>query len=399
MSPADSPRREALAGIRVLDFSIMLAGPYCARLLADMGADVVKIEPPEGDDMRLRAPLREGASAYFGQLNAGKRSLALDLKQPDAIALVRRLAAEADVVVENFRPGVMERLGLGAEALRALNPRLVYCSISGYGQDGPGADRAAYAMIVHAASGFDRTLARYAGGGDRPAPGAVFVADVLGGIFAYAAIQTALVQRARTGEGQVVDVALMDCMLNLLVYELQEAQFPVAVPRPTYGPVRAADGDVLVVPITPRNFAALCEVTGLAALREDPRFATLPSRSAHWHEMMAVVESWTRERSIADCIAALDAAGVPCSAYRDPGDAFDDPHLLARGVFGRVHDAAGPFTGVNPPWRMSGTRAAVGERVPPVGADASEVLADWLGLEADALQRLRASGALAGKDS
>ena len=197
----------------------------------------------------------------------------------------------------------------------------------------------------------------------------------------------------------MVDVALMDCMLNLLVYELQEAQFPVAVPRPTYGPVRAADGDVLVVPITPRNFAALCEVTGLAALREDPRFATLPSRSAHWHEMMAVVESWTRERSIADCIAALDAAGVPCSAYRDPGDAFDDPHLLARGVFGRVHDAAGPFTGVNPPWRMSGTRATVGERVPPVGADASEVLADWLGLEADALQRLRASGALAGKDS
>src|SRR4051812_4998613 len=154
---------DALAGLRVLDFSIMMAGPYCARLFADMGADVLKIEPPEGDDMRLRAPLRDGASVYFGQLNAGKRSLALDIKDADAIALVHRLVAEADVLVENFRPGVMDRLGFGADALRAINPRLVYCSISGYGQDGPAAERAAYAMIVHAASGFDRTLARYAG--------------------------------------------------------------------------------------------------------------------------------------------------------------------------------------------------------------------------------------------
>ena len=254
-------------------------------------------------------------------------------------------------------------------------------------------------MIVHATSGFDRTLARYAGAGERPAPGAVFVADVLGGIFAYAAVQTALVQRARTGEGQVVDVALMACMLNLLVYELQEAQFPVAVPRPTYGPVRAADGDLPVVPITPRNFAALCEVTGLAALRADLRFATLPARNAHWHEMMAVVEGWTRERRVADCIAALEAAGVPCAAYGEPGDAFADPHLQARGVFAQVRDAAGTFTGVNPPWRMSGTRAALGAGVPPVGADAHAVLADWLGLGAEALASLRASGALAGGET
>ena len=197
MAPvSDAARGDALAGYRVLDFSIMVAGPYCARLFADMGAEVLKIEPPEGDDMRQRAPLREGESAYFGQLNAGKKSLAVDLKRPEAIALVRRLVAEADVLIENFRPGVMARLGLGQEAMRALNPRLVFCSISGYGQSGPAAERAAYAMIVHAASGFDRTLARYAGGSDRPAPGAVFVADVLGAIFAYGAIQTALLQRA-----------------------------------------------------------------------------------------------------------------------------------------------------------------------------------------------------------
>src|SRR5947209_4650140 len=295
-----------LAGMRVLDFSIMLAGPYCARLLADVGAEVIKIEPPEGDDMRLRTPLRDGHSAYFGQLNAGKRSLALDLKSADAIKLVHQLVKETDILVENFRPGVMERLGLGYEALRAINPRLVYCSISGYGQSGPAAERAAYAMIVHAESGFDRTLMNYAGDRDRPAAGAVFVADVLGGIFGFSAIQTALVQRARTGEGQRIDVALMDCMLNLLVYELQEAQFPIRSSRPTYGPVRTLDGDILIAPITPRNFTALCEVTGQSELANDPRFKTVPGRGANWTQMMQVIEQWTERHTVKECMAALD---------------------------------------------------------------------------------------------
>src|ERR1700761_1221721 len=286
-----------LQGIRVLDFSIMLAGPYCARLLADVGAEVIKIEPPEGDDMRLRTPLRDGHSAYFGQLNAGKRSLALDLKNSDAIKLVRQLVAESDILVENFRPGVMDRLGLGYEALREINPRLIYCSISGYGQSGPAAERAAYAMIVHAESGFDRSLMRYAGDRDRPAAGAVFVADILGGIFGFSAIQTAMVQRARTGKGQRIDVALMDCMLNLMVYELQEAQFPVHAPRPAYGPVQAKDGDLLIAPVTARNFTALCEVTGQRELAEDPRFNNVPARGANWTAMMQVVEKWTERRT------------------------------------------------------------------------------------------------------
>jgi crotonobetainyl-CoA:carnitine CoA-transferase CaiB-like acyl-CoA transferase len=167
----DQTSTSPLEGVRVLDFSIMLAGPYCARLLADVGAEVIKIEPPEGDEMRLRAPVRDGHSAYFGQLNAGKRSIALDLKSPDAIKLVHRMVENTDILVENFRPGVMERLGLGYEALRKINPRLIYCSISGYGQTGPQAERAAYAMIVHAESGFDRALMRYAGDRDRPAAG------------------------------------------------------------------------------------------------------------------------------------------------------------------------------------------------------------------------------------
>ncbi|WOH84597.1 CoA transferase [Bradyrhizobium sp. BEA-2-5] len=384
--------RAPLAGVRVLDFSIMVAGPYCARLLADVGAEVIKIEPPEGDDMRLRTPLREGHSTYFGQLNAGKRSLALDLKNADAIRLVHRMVAEADILVENFRPGVMDRLGLGYETLREINPRLIYCSISGYGQSGPAAERAAYAMIVHAESGFDHSLMRYAGDRERPAPGAIFVADILGGIFGYSAIQTAMVQRTRTGKGQRVDVALMDCMLNLLVYELQEAQFPIRAPRPTYGPVRTRDGDILIAPVTPRNFAALCEVTGQEELVNDPRFSTIPARGANWTAMMQVIEKWTERHTVAECIAALDRAGVPCADYRTPGAALTDDHLRQRGVFGTVSDGAGDFVGVNAPWQMSGADTPMGSRVPGIGAQRDDVLSRILELSPDAIAALAAAG-------
>jgi CoA:oxalate CoA-transferase len=381
-----------LEGLRVLDFSIMLAGPYCARLLADVGAEVIKIEPPEGDDMRLRTPLRDGHSTYFGQLNAGKRSLALDLKNADAIRLVHRLVAEADILVENFRPGVMDRLGLGFEALREINPRLIYCSISGYGQSGPAAERAAYAMIVHAESGFDQSLMRYAGDRDRPASGAIFVADVLGGIFAYSAIQTALVQRTRTGKGQHIDVALMDCMLNLLIYELQEAQFPISSPRPTYGPVRTRNGDILIAPVTPRNFAALCEVTGQAELADDPRFKTLPSRGANWTAMMQVIEKWTERYTVSECLAVLDRAGVPCAEYRAPGAALTDPHLQQRGIFGTIADGAGAFVGVNAPWKMSDAHTPIGSHVPEIGAHRDDVLSRVLGLSPENIGSLLAAG-------
>jgi len=389
----DQTSTSPLEGVRVLDFSIVLAGPYCARLLADVGAEVIKIEPPEGDEMRLRAPLRDGHSAYFGQLNAGKRSLALDLKNADAIALVHRLVAETDIVVENFRPGVMDRLGLGYEALRDINPRLIYCSISGYGQSGPAAERAAYAMIVHAESGFDHSLMRYAGDRERPASGAIFVADVLGGIFGYSAIQTALVQRTRTGRGQRIDVALMDCMLNLLVYELQEAQFPIRSPRPTYGPVRTRDGDILIAPVTPRNFAALCEVTGQRELADDPCFKTLPARGANWTAMMQVIETWTERHTVGECIAALDRAGVPCAEYREPGAALADPHLRQRGVFTTVTDGAGEFVGVNAPWKMSEADTPIGRDVPAIGAHRDEVLSRALGLSSGAIAELVAAGA------
>lgn len=202
----------------------------------------------------------------------------------------------------------------------------------------------------------------------------------------------ALMQRARTGLGQNVDVALMDCMLNLLIYELQEAQFPIESARPTYGPVRAKDGDLLIAPITPRNFDALCQVTRLAALRDDPRFKSLPLRGANWSAMMEVIEQWTCEHTVAQRIAQLEAGGVPCSAYREPRDTLNDPHLRERGLFSSIRDGAGSFMGVNPPWRMSGTRSQLGERVPGVGEQTNAVLNDLLGIRGEELQALRTAG-------
>jgi CoA:oxalate CoA-transferase len=392
MNPTAATNNDALSGIRVLDFTSMIAGPYASRLLADVGAEVIKIEAPEGDDMRQRAPLRNGHGSYFGQLNAGKKSMTLDLKNADSIRLVKRLVANADVVIENFRPGVMQRLGLDYASLAALNPRLVFCSISGYGQTGPSADRPAYAPIVHAASGFDTMMARYAGDRDRPAKGAVFVADVLGGIYACSGIQSALLQRARTGLGQNVDVALMDCMLNLLVYELQVAQFPIDFKRPTYGPIEARDGDLLVAPITQRNFTALCTAINHPQLQHDVRFATSAARNRHWHELMACIEPWSLQRTVSECLLALEAAGVPCSAYQEPGATLTDPHLLARGLFNTVRDGGGEFIGVNPPYRMSGTAASLGESVPDLGEDTTSLLKTLLGTDDLELARLRAAG-------
>src|SRR5206468_6187001 len=190
-----------------------------------------------------------------------------------------------------------------------------------------------------------------------------------------------------------IDVALMDCMLNLLVYELQEAQFPIRSPRPTYGPVRARDGDILIAPITPRNFTALCEVTGQRELAEDPRFNTLPARGANWTAMMQLIEHWTERHTVDECIVALDAAGVPCARYRDPGAALTDPHLIERGAFAKLTDGAGELLGVNAPWKMSGAQTSIRSEIPGIGAHRDEVLMQALGLSSDSIARLVEAGA------
>src|SRR6201997_1618794 len=228
----------ALDGGRVLDFTTTIAGPHCTRLLADLGAEVIKIEAPDGDMMRTRPPMRSGASTSFGQLNAGKKSLALDLKSPRGVEAVRRLVASADVVVENFRPGVMRRFGLDYDALRPIKPDLVYCAISGYGQTGPSAELPAYAPVIHAASGYDLAHMAYQGEARRPDYCGIYIADVLTGTYAFGAILAALHQRQATGRGQMIDVSMLESMLSLTLSEIQAAQFSLpSLGRPIFGPV------------------------------------------------------------------------------------------------------------------------------------------------------------------
>lgn len=385
---------DALAGVRVLDFTSVMAGPFATRMLADLGADVVKVESLEGDQVRARPPVRDGHSAYFGHLNAGKRSIACNLKSPDIRALILALVKRFDVLVENFRPGVMQRFGLDYATLSALNPRLIYCSISGYGQEGPKAHHPAYAPVIHAASGFDMVNLHYQDDVDRPATGGIFVADVLGGTHAFGAIQAALYQREKTGKGQHIDLSMLEAMVGMLVFEAQEAQFPGGARRPLYSPLRTSDGFIMVAPTSSRNFEQLSDAVGHPEWREDPRFSTNADRNANWATLLGLTEQWTVGRTSGEAEETLAQHGVPCARYRDMAEVLDDPQLAAREAWTTIHDGAGPFAVPNPPFRMSGTRARPRDLVADLGQHGASLLMEELGLSDAAVADLRTAGQL-----
>ena len=364
---ASSSSEGILDGIRVLDFTAMMSGPYATRLMADLGAEVLKIEPPEGDHIRSRPPTRQGRSTYFAQLNAGKKSMALDLKKPEAIRLVKQLVAGADALVENYRPGVMQRLGLDYETLAAINPKLVYCSISGFGQTGSWSGRSAYAPVLHAGSGYDVANLSYQDGIERPLKNGIFIADVLGGALAFGAVQAALFKALRTGRGDQVDLSLMDAMLGLLVYECQEVQFPAERRRPLYQPTKARDGFLLIAPVSQNNFEALARATGHPEWVSDPRFATIHAREHHWGELMALLDDWAGPRSAADCEAAMHAGGVPCSRYYSVREAMAAPPVVERGVLQTISDGSGEFQVTNPAFRFREAPAHARDSVPELG--------------------------------
>ncbi len=380
---------KVFAGIRVLDFTTTIAGPHCTRLLADLGADVVKVESPEGDVMRSRPPLRNGASAYFGQLNAGKRSVVLDLKEQRAVEAVRRLAANADILVENYRPGVMRRLGLDFPVLGQSNPRLVYCSISGYGQTGPSSDLPAYAPVIHATSGFDLAHLAYQRGRAQPDNCGIYVADVITGTYAFGAIATALHQRQATGQGQHIDVSMLESMLSLTQTELQTAQFEVPPPpsRPLFGPVATADGYLNMAVVSERTFQGLAAAAGRPDWIADTRFAKYLDRRTNWGKLMDEFEAWSRQVSTAECLVVLDRNAVPAAAYRTVREAMADPQLAHRDAFAEVSDAGGAFKALNPPFRMSASATTAGPRAPALGEHTREVLdaAGFTAGEVDAL--------------
>jgi crotonobetainyl-CoA:carnitine CoA-transferase CaiB-like acyl-CoA transferase len=356
------------AGLRVLDFSTTIAGPHCARMLADMGAEVIKVESADGETMRTRPPLRNGCSTTFGQLNVGKKSLVLDLKCQQGRDVIRGLIASTDVLVENFRPGVMRRLRLDYETLAALNPKLVYCSISGYGQTGPSAELPAYAPVIHAASGYDMAHLAYQPGRERPDYCGIYHADVFAGTYAFGAISAALYQRTLTERGQHIDVSMLESMLMLTLNEVQWSQFKVAPPsRPMFGPIETADGYVMLAIASEKTFQGLMSAIGRPEWVSDSRFAAYADRRNNWAELMDGVEAWSRTVTTEQCLAALNKEGVPSSAYRTVAEALADPQLTHRRALAEVEDAGGTFKVVNLPFRMSGARVAAGSRMSSLG--------------------------------
>ncbi|RIV80991.1 CoA transferase [Aurantiacibacter xanthus] len=372
-----------------------MAGPFATRMLADLGAEVIKIETMQGgDQVRARPPLRDGKSRYFAQLNAGKRSLACNLKSSEMQETIRELAKQCDIVVENFRPGVMARFGLDHETLCKLNPRLIYCSISGYGQLGPKAHSPAYAPVIHASSGFDMTNLEYQDDADKPATSGIFIADVLGGTHAFGAIQTALFQRERTGKGQFIDVSMLEAMVGMLVYETQIAQQPLDQRRPLYKPLRTADGFIMVAPTSPANFLSLIKAMGREELAQDSRFATNADRNLNWDALLAEAESWTLEHKSAEAEALLTAEGVPCAVYRTVEEVLTDEHLASRNAFATLDDGAGAFKVTNPPFRMSASATHARAHVPALGEDGAAIMQDILKMRDDEIESYRQDGVM-----
>jgi len=381
-----------LDGMRVLDFTTTIAGPYCTRMMADLGAEVIKIETAEGDMMRSRPPLRDGASTSFGQLNAGKHSIVLDLKRPEAREVVRRLLTTCDFVVENFRPGVMARFGLEYETVSKRHQELIYCSISGYGQTGPSSGLAAYAPAIHAASGFDLAHMAYQPGRDRPDNCGIYVADIVSGTYAFGAIMAALAQRHLTGLGQHIDVSMLETMLTLMVAEVQAAQFPVTPPaRPMFGPVRTKDGFIMPAVASEKTFQGICLAAGHKEWITDQRFALYPDRRNHWGDFIDLLETWSTERTTQECQAAFDAAGVPSSPYRTVKEVLDDPQLVHRRALTEVQDKGGTFQVVNPPFRMSAAPVQVARFAAALGEHTREIL-EMAGYAAEEIEKMQVDG-------
>jgi CoA:oxalate CoA-transferase len=380
--------------LRVVDFTTTIAGPHCTRLLADLGAEVIKVEPPEGDMMRDRPPLRAGASTSFGQLNAGKQSVVIDLKRPAGLAAAKRLIATADALVENFRPGVMRRFGLDYPVCAELRPDLIYCAISGYGQTGPSADLPAYAPVIHAASGYDLAQIAHQQVDRRPDYCGIYIADVLSGTYAFGAIMAALYRRRETGEGQFIDVSMLESMLSLCLGEMQIAQFPMPSPgRPVFGPIVTKDGYINLSVASERTFRNLAAACGRLDWIDDPRFAAYPDRRANWGQLIDEVEIWSMERTRAEVQAEFDRQGVPASPYRTVKEAMADPQLAHRNAFTDVHDRGGSFRALNPPFRLSNGNTTAQPFVAALGEHSGAVLAG-LGYNDTEIAALAAAGVI-----
>lgn len=373
-----------------------MAGPYCAMLLADMGARVIKVEPPGGDSTRAMAGGRGGESAAFNAVNRGKLGVVLDLRQAEGREAVRRLAAQADVLIENFRPGVMHRLGLHYEALAAEHPGLVYASISGYGQTGPWASKGGFDLVAQGVSGIMSVTGEPGG---RPAKAGIPVTDLGAGLFALSGILAALHCRARTGDGQHIDTSLGDAGLALSVWEATEYFSGRGVPAPLasahrmsapYQAVRCADGYITLGAANQRTFEKLADVLGHPEWIADPRYATDAARVAHRDELARAIEAVTSTAPRADWLSRFDAAAVPCGPILDYSEAFETPQARAREMSLEVdHPALGRLRTIGTPLKLSATPLDPSRRAPLLGEHTADVLGA-LGYSPEAIAKLGA---------
>ncbi|CAN7196265.1 CaiB/BaiF CoA-transferase family protein [Pseudoxanthomonas sp. LjRoot168] len=399
----------ALAGVRVLDLTRVLAGPWCTQVLADLGADVVKVERPgSGDDTRGWGPpfLRDadgnetGESAYYLCTNRNKRSLAVDIATEEGQAVIRRLASESDVLVENFKVGDMARYRLDASTLRAANPRLVYCSITGFGQDGPYARRAGYDFAIQGLGGLMGVTGAANG---EPQKVGVAVADLFTGMYATVAILAALRHRDATGEGQVIDMALLDAQVAMLANlgshylvggEVPPRQGNAHANIVPYQVFAVADGHIIVAVGNDRQFVRLCELLDLAALAGDPRYATNAARVRHRDALVPLLQDAFHARERQGWLALLEAAGIPCGPVNDIADVFADPQVKARDMVTCIeHPHAGAVPLVASPLKLSATPVDLRHAPPLLGQHTDEVLRE-AGYDEVEIASLRALGAI-----
>ena len=398
---ATSPLPEPLAGIKVVDLTRILAGPYCTQALADAGADVIKIEEPKkGDDTRgWGPPFVGGESAYFLSVNRGKRSLTLDLKHEEGRRILRVLLDQADVVAENFRPGTLDRLGFGYEAVRARNPRIVYASISGYGGDGPWGGRPGYDAVIQGEAGL-MSVTGFPGG--PPVRVGASIADISAGATAYQGILLALLRRHRTGEGGHVDVSLLESLLPPLAYHASTYLLAGKVPgrlgnrHPSLAPYEtfeARDGYVIVAVGSESLWRSFCAAVGQPSLAADERFATNAQRVVNYDALRAVLAPLIASRPVAEWLSALESAGVPCGRVRTVGEALESEQIAARGLLvEREHPKAGRGRYVASPIHLSDAARASPLPPPLLGQHTAEVLAERLGMTAEEVEALRAEG-------
>jgi crotonobetainyl-CoA:carnitine CoA-transferase CaiB-like acyl-CoA transferase len=401
----------ALAGLRVLDLSRILAGPWCTQILGDLGADVIKIEKPGvGDDTRHWGPpfLNDGNgqptehATYYTCCNRNKRSVTIDLAHPQGQALIRELALQSDVLVENFKVGGLAKFGLDAATLRTLNPRLIYCSITGFGHDGPYAERAGYDLLVQASSGMMSITGVTDGEpGAGPMRVGVAVTDLFTGVYAASAILAALHVRHGTGQGQHIDMALLDVGIAMLanqastylntgiVPQRQGNSHPSIVP---YQDFPTADGAMLLAVGNDGQFRRFCEVAGEPQWADDARFAKNVDRVRNRATLIALMNEVTRQRSTAQWVALLEDKAVPCGPINDIGKAFDDPQVGARGLsIEQAQTRFGRIAGVASPLRLSDTPPVLRHAPPHLGEHTTSVLREVLGLVDDAIASLRAA--------